>query len=172
MAQSAPSPAAASSPFLPLFRRYLREQGLPITGQRELIADLVFATPGHLSVDEIQRLLQDRGQRIGTATIYRTVEILVRSGLVQEHDFGEGFRRYENLFGGRGMHEHLICVHCSRVVEFASDELARVQAQAARAHGFKPIRHRLDVYGLCGSCQAAGVQLPEQGLTCPVSTLP
>lgn len=160
-----------SSPYLQLFRRYLRDQGLPVTPQREAVADLIFTESGHLSVEDIENALREAGERIGKATIYRTVEILVRSGLVEEHDFGEGFKRYEHLFGNTPVHEHLICVHCHEVVEFQSPEVVRLQDATARANGFVPIRHRLEIYGLCGSCQAKGVQLPDQGLTCPVELL-
>jgi Fur family ferric uptake transcriptional regulator len=160
-----------SSPYLQLFRRYLREQGLPVTPQREAVADAIFSSRGHLSVEDIEQTLRGTGERIGKATIYRTVEILVRSGLVEEHDFGEGFKRYEHLFGQTPVHEHLICVNCHQVVEFESPEVVRLQEETARNHGFIPVRHRLEIYGLCGTCQAQGVELPDEGLTCPVELL-
>lgn len=159
------------SPYLLLFRRYLREQGLPVTPQREAVADALFTSSGHLSVEDIEGLLRNTGEKIGKATIYRTVEILVRSGLVEEHDFGEGFKRYEHLFGQNPIHEHLICINCHDVVEFQSPEVVRAQDDVARAHGFIPTRHRLEVYGLCSTCQAQGVQVPDDGLTCPVELL-
>lgn len=159
------------SPYLQLFRRYLREQGLPVTQQREAVADVIFNSPEHLSVEDIEVELRQRGERIGKATIYRTVEILVRSGLVEEHDFGEGFKRYEHLFGQQPVHEHLICTHCSKVVEFQSPEVLEVREAASARHGFRPIRHRLEVYGLCAECQAAGVTVSYQGLTCPVTQM-
>jgi len=159
------------SPFMNLFRRYLREQGLPVTQQREAVAEVVFASPGHLSVEDIEAALKGEGERIGKATIYRTMEILVRSGLVEEHDFGEGFKRYEHLFGQQPMHEHLICTHCSKVIEFQSPEVVRLQEETARFHGFLPTRHRLEIYGICADCQARGVAPENLGLTCPVDRL-
>lgn len=159
------------SPYLQLFRRYLREQGLPVTPQREAVADAIFSSSGHLSVEDIEVQLRGTGERIGKATIYRTVEILVRSGLVEEHDFGEGFKRYEHLFGSTPVHEHLVCINCHTVVEFQSPEVVRLQDETAREHGFTPIRHRLEIYGLCGTCRESGVELPDEGLTCPVETL-
>jgi Fur family ferric uptake transcriptional regulator len=159
------------SPFINLFRRYLREQGLPITQQREAVADLVFSSAGHLSVEDIEAALKGQGERIGKATIYRTMEILVRSGLVEEHDFGEGFKRYEHLFGQQPVHEHLICTSCSRVIEFRSPQVVRLQEETAREHGFLPTRHRLEIYGICASCQALGVSPQNEGLTCPVDLL-
>jgi Fur family transcriptional regulator, ferric uptake regulator len=159
------------SPFIQLFRRYLREQGLPVTQQREVVADVVFGSPDHQSIEDIELALRQRGERIGKATIYRTMEILVRSGLVEEHDFGEGFKRYEHLFGHQPIHEHLICTHCSKVVEFQSPEVLRIRDEASSIHGFQPIRHRLEVYGICADCQASGITLSYQGLTCPVTQI-
>ena len=129
---------------------------------------MVFSSAGHLSVEDIEGGSRGRGERIGKATIYRTMEILVRSGLVEEHDFGEGFKRYEHLFGHQPLHEHLICTHCSEVVEFQSPEIVRLQEETARRHGFLPTRHRLEIYGLCSACQARGIVPTYEGLTCPV----
>ncbi|MGH7457800.1 MAG: Fur family transcriptional regulator [Longimicrobiaceae bacterium] len=157
------------SPFIHLFRRYLREQGLPVTQQRETVADVVFNSSEHLSIEDIEERLKRRGERIGKATVYRTMEILVRSGLVVEHDFGEGFKRYEHLFGQQPIHEHLICTHCGTVVEFQSGEMVRLQEETAREHDFQPIRHRLEIYGLCSNCRSAGVTVDYQGLVCPAT---
>jgi Fur family transcriptional regulator, ferric uptake regulator len=164
--------AVATSPYLHLFRRYLRQHGLPVTQQREVVADVVFGSTAHLSVEEIEAELKKRGERIGKATIYRTMEILVRSGLVEDHDFGDGFKRYEHLFGHQGghQHQHLVCTNCRSVTEFRRPEIQRIQDEVARAHGFLPARHRLEVYGLCPDCRAAGVELTYDGVACPALT--
>ncbi|MGH7476020.1 MAG: Fur family transcriptional regulator [Longimicrobiales bacterium] len=157
--------------FVHLFRRYLRQQGLPVTQQRETIADVVFGSNGHLSVEQIEERLRDRGEKPGKATIYRTLEMLVRSGLVAEHDFGEGFKRYEHMFGQQPGHEHLVCTECGRVAEIDDAELLRLQQQIAKRHGFAPARYRLEIYGLCSRCQEQGRTLEWQGLTCPIDTV-
>lgn len=157
--------------FVHLFRRYLRERGLPVTQQRESIAEIVFGSTGHLSVDDIESRLRERGDRIGKATIYRTLEMLVKSGLVEEHDFGEGFKRYEHLFGQKPVREHLVCTECGKVTEIHSSELVRVQEDEARRHGFQPARYRLQIYGLCAVCQASGAELKWEGLSCPIETI-
>ncbi len=162
-----PAPRQELSPYIHLFRRYLRQQNLPVTQQREVVADVIFNSSEHLSVEDIEAQLRARGERIGKATIYRTMEILVRSGLVVEHDFGEGFKRYEHLFGQQPEHEHLICTHCGHVTEFQRPEVHRIEEEVARQHGFLPTRHRLEIYGLCAGCQAAGVTVAYHGLTCP-----
>jgi Fur family ferric uptake transcriptional regulator len=157
--------------FVHLFRRYLRDQGLPVTQQRESIAEVVFDSTTQLSVEEIEGLLRDRGERIGKATIYRTLETLVKSGLVEEHDFGEGFKRYEHLFGQKPVREHLVCTECGTVAEIHSSELVRMHEEEARRHGFLPARYRLQIYGICSTCQAAGAELRWEGLTCPIETM-
>lgn len=151
-----------------LFRRYLKEQNLPVTQQREVIAEVVFASDRHLSVEEIEDTLRRGGKRIGKATIYRTLDLLVRSRLVVEHDFGEGFKRYEDRFSGGSVNQHLICLECGKVVEFEAWEIQEVQSRVTAAHGFKPTRHKLEIYGLCKECQDRGVELPDDGLTCPI----
>jgi Fur family ferric uptake transcriptional regulator len=157
--------------FVHLFRRYLRDQGLPVTQQREVIAEIVFSSPEHLSVEELEAQLKARGERIGKATIYRTVEMLVRSGLVGEYDFGEGFKRYKHLFGQSQVREHLICTECGKVSEVVDEELSSSQERLARQHGFQAARYRLEIYGLCAECQAAGRTLEWEGLTCPIEML-
>lgn len=157
--------------FVHLFRRYLRDQGLPVTQQREVIAEMVFSTPEHLSVEDIESRLRTGGERIGKATVYRTLEMLVRSGLVEEYDFGEGFKRYKHLFGQELVREHLICTECGKVQEIQTPELSRLQEVVAREQGFQPARHRLEMYGICAACQAAGRTLQWEGLTCPIEAL-
>jgi len=151
-----------------LFRRYLKDQGLPLTQQREVIARVVFSSAGHLSVEDIEKRLREGGERIGKATIYRTLDLLVRSRLVVEHDFGEGFKRYEHRLSREPIHEHLICLECGKVIEFESWEVQDVQSRITQRHGFRPTRHRLEIYGLCRECLERGAVLPEDGLTCPI----
>ena len=157
--------------FMHLFRRYLRDQGLPITQQRETIAEIVFNSNEHQSVEDIEVKLRSQDERIGKATIYRTLEMLVKSGLVAEHDFGEGFKRYEHLFGQAPVREHLVCTECGKVKAIDSAELQRVQHEVAQRQGFLPARYRLAIYGICKDCQAAGRTLRWEGLTCPIDDL-
>lgn len=159
------------SPFVRLFARYLREQGLPVTQQREAVAQVVFSSEEHLSVDDIEQRIREQGERLGKATIYRTLDLLVKSKLVEEHDFGEGFKRYEHRLSQQPVHEHLICLECGDVTEFQSDDVHKIEAEVTARHGFRPSRHRLEIYGLCRSCHEAGVELPAMGLTCPIETV-
>ncbi len=149
MAQLAKGEGAA---LLERFRRYLRDHRQPVTRQRDRIAELVLGSDQHLSVEDIERRLKARGEPVALATIYRTLDALVRSGLVRAHDFGEGFRRYEPM-PAQAHHEHLICTRCGRVEEFANDRLERMLPLIADEYGFRPERHRVELYGVCRECQ-------------------
>ena len=137
------------------FRAYLRDHNLPVTAQRMAIAEVVLGAQGHLSAEDVERELAVRGAAVGTATVYRTLEVLVRSGLVIARDFGEGFRRYEPA-RDEPHHEHLICDLCGRVVEFREERLERMTMLIADAHGFARRRHLLVIEGVCADCRRGG----------------
>lgn len=143
---------AEGAALLERFRQYLREHHQPITKQRDLVAQIVFLAEDHLSVEGIRRELKQRSERVGMATVYRTLDLLVDSGLVRTHEFGEGFRRYEAM-AGQADHEHLICEQCGRVVEFANERLERMLPVLADEHGFQHRRHKVEIYGVCRTCR-------------------
>ena len=134
------------------FATYLRSHNLPVTEQRLAVADVVLSADEHLSAEEVENRLAGRGVSVGTATVYRTLDVLVKSGLVVERDFGEGFRRFESA---RGMphHEHLICTVCGQVAEFRDERLERMTTLVAETHGYVRQRHRLVIYGVCAKCR-------------------
>jgi Fur family ferric uptake transcriptional regulator len=134
------------------FRAYLRDHNLPVTAQRIAIADVVLGADRHLSAEEVAQELASRAAPAGTATVYRTLELLVRSGLAAERDFGEGFKRYEPARDAPH-HEHLLCTVCGRVTEFRDERLERMTTLTAEANGYARERHRLVIYGVCGECQ-------------------
>ena len=137
------------------FRTYLRQHNLPVTNQRLAIASVIFASDRHLSAEDVAQEMERQGDSAGTATIYRTLDLLVRSGLVVERDFGEGFRRFES---SRGIphHEHLLCTLCGRVDEFRDERLERMTMLIAEGQGYSRQRHRLVIYGICAECQRSG----------------
>jgi Fur family transcriptional regulator, ferric uptake regulator len=139
------------------FQRFLRDHNLPVTAQRLAIADVILGSTQHLSADDIARELARRGDAAGTATVYRTLEVLLRSGLVVERDFGEGFKRYEPARDAPH-HEHLLCTVCGRVTEFRDERLERMSTLIAESHGFARERHRLVIYGVCADCQRGSLR--------------
>ncbi|MFQ5889674.1 MAG: Fur family transcriptional regulator [Gemmatimonadota bacterium] len=147
-------PLGCAAVMMGVFRAQLREHELPVTHQREAVAQVLFESTRHLSADDIAERLREREEHIGKATIYRTLNLLVRVGLAAEHDFDEGFKRYE-MQAGAAHHDHLICSSCGAVTEFQRPALDQLQAEVAQAHGFEALTRQLKIYGLCASCAAA-----------------
>jgi Fur family ferric uptake transcriptional regulator len=133
---------------------YIAERGLKQSRQRDAITEVFFATPGHVSADELVLRVRSVDKRVSVATVYRTLKLLGESGLASSRDFGEGQTRWESAVG-RPHHDHLVCTQCGKIVEFANDEIERLQATVARRHGFHVESHRLELYGRCGDCGPA-----------------
>jgi Fur family transcriptional regulator, ferric uptake regulator len=141
-----------SAALLERFRRYLRDHRQPITRQRDLVAQVVLLSEDHPSVEGIRKALKAKEENVGVATVYRTLDLLVQSGLVRAHDFGEGFKRYEPM-SAQADHEHLICERCGKVVEFQNERLERMLPIIADEHAFQHQRHRVEIYGVCRECR-------------------
>ncbi|HET7041728.1 MAG TPA: Fur family transcriptional regulator [Gemmatimonadales bacterium] len=123
-----------------------------MTRQRDLVAGALFAADGHLTVEALQRRLRGEGHPVGTATLYRTLDLLVEAGLARRHDFGEGTRRFE-AHAPLDEHGHCICTRCGAVTEFTHDRVDRMLGVVADEHGFRLERHRVELHGLCRECQ-------------------
>ncbi|MCG8468041.1 MAG: transcriptional repressor [Gemmatimonadetes bacterium] len=146
-------PLGCTAVMLGLFRAALQEHQLPVTQQREAIARILFESGEHLSADEVSARLADVGHQVGKATVYRTLSLLVRVGLATEHDFDEGFKRFETRIGP-AHHDHLICTSRGSVAEFQREDLDRLQAEIASHAGFHVLTRQLKLYGLCAECDA------------------
>jgi Fur family ferric uptake transcriptional regulator len=137
--------------------RYMRANGLKLTRQRELILETFLASRKHISIDELLGDVRAVDSGVGHATVYRTMKLLVDAGIATERNFSEGASRYEPADEhGDGHHDHLICTRCSRIIEFENHEIEELQLAVARNHGFKLIDHKMELYGICPDCLAAG----------------
>lgn len=134
---------------------WIETQGLKRSRQRELVAEVFFAMSGHVSVEEMVLRARRRDPRVSVATVYRTVKLLVESGLASVRRFGDGQTRYESA-AGREHHDHLICTACGEIAEFADDRIEALQEAVARRHGFSVESHKLELYGKCASCRRTG----------------
>ena len=144
------------------WRSYIQDRRLNTTSQREAIVEQFLRTRDHVSIDELLNKVRKRHPKVGYATVYRTLKLLVDSGLAVERQFGDGQARYE-VVGDH--HDHLICMKCGLILEFEDDEIERLQDRIAeRLGGFTVLRHRHELYGLCPKAagDAAGVCPNEQ----------
>jgi len=135
------------------FETALRERGLKSTSQRDDIARTFFAAEEHLSVEELYSAVRRVNPRVGYATVYRTLRLLKECGLAAERHFDDGQARYEAVEQEEQHHDHIICERCGKIVEFASQELERLQERIGRFLGFVVSRHRMELYGICAECR-------------------
>jgi Fur family ferric uptake transcriptional regulator len=144
------------------FEQALRERGLKSTSQRDDIARVFFSAEGHLSIDELYNAVRKVNPRVGYATVYRTLKLLKECGLAAERHFDDGQARFEAVEEEAQHHDHIICERCGKIVEFASQELERLQERVGRFLGFVVSRHRMELYGICAECREGGVREPRR----------
>lgn len=134
---------------------FIKSKGLRQTAQRMEILDTFLGTERHVSVDELYRLVSKKDGRIGYTTVYRTMKLLSESGLCGEIDFGDGVLRFEHKYGHEH-HDHFICTSCGRFIEVVSPRIEKLQDEMARKHGFLPLKHKLEIFGICSNCRKQG----------------
>jgi len=132
-----------------VLREYVAKNGLKFTKQRELIADVFFASGGHLKVEELLEKVRKQDEQVSLATVYRTMKLLTDCGLAHPHRFGERQTVYEPIEGDEEHHDHIICTLCGRIVEFVDDRIEELQELIAKKNGFKLTHHRMELYGEC-----------------------
>lgn len=136
---------------LRLFRNYVKEKGLRNTPEREMIIKEVFSIHDHFDVDTLYLRLKIKKKNISKASIYRTIPLLIESGLVKEVFFEDGHMHYEHIYG-HDHHCHFRCLDCKKVIEFREDEVTNIQKKFSRRHEFEVTGHRLELFGYCGDC--------------------
>ena len=134
------------------FEEHLRQQDLRLTPQRRRIFDRVYGTHEHFSAETLYSwLAAEDGSRISRATVYRTLDLLVRGGFVESLDTGQGELVYEHVLGHEH-HDHLVCEVCGRIEEFHDMRIEELQLEAAKAKGFVVRSHVHRLMGLCRNC--------------------
>ena len=135
-----------------LLKKALKKEGLRYTQQRQLIWDELCSSEDHRDAEEIYLSLRKDGINASRATVYRTIDVLVKNKLVRKLDLGDGKARYENKMDS-SHHDHLICVQCGKIEEFMDDKIESRQDEIVKRFGFKMIRHIHQLFVLCDKCQ-------------------
>ncbi|HVR43791.1 MAG TPA: transcriptional repressor [Thermoanaerobaculia bacterium] len=138
------------------FQDYLQEQGLKLTNERRALVREIFSTHYHFDADELLFKLKDKNVKISRATIYRSLELLVKSGMVRRVHLGEDHYHYERVTRDDLHHDHLICTTCGGVIEFHDESLEARQREICDRHRFTPTFHNLQILGICTACRRKG----------------
>jgi Fur family ferric uptake transcriptional regulator len=135
--------------------KQLKNAGLKTTLPRVRILETIEQSEnGHLSAEDIYRLLRENGEQIGLATVYRVLTQLETAGILRRQRFGDAQARFEIETGEH--HDHIVCVKCGKVVEFHAKRIEDEQRKVALENGFKIKGHEMVLYGICDAtlCRA------------------
>lgn len=129
----------------------LSEAGVRPTRQRVRVLSELMGEQDDVTAQELHERLRSSGEKLGLATVYRTLGLLAGAGVIDALSHRPGELCYR--WCGQGHHHHLVCSSCHRVVELADCELDPWLERVSRAHGFVTTGHRLEVSGLCAVCR-------------------
>ncbi|HIN97004.1 MAG TPA: transcriptional repressor [Candidatus Marinimicrobia bacterium] len=129
-------------------KRILHKENLRYTQQRQEVWDEICSTNEHRDAEDIYNSLRKRQTNVSRATVYRTIDVLVKNNLVRRLDLGDGRSRFENKMG-IAHHDHIVCLDCRKIVEFMNEDIEEIQEQVAKEMGFEIVRHVHQLFGNC-----------------------
>tara|TARA_Y100000996_G_scaffold415558_1_gene411127 strand:+ start:3516 stop:3947 length:432 start_codon:yes stop_codon:yes gene_type:complete len=122
------------------FSNLLIKEGMKLTSSRLSILDNILSNDSHRECDQIYEDLINDDVKVSRATIYRTLDVLVKYDYVRKLDIGDGKVRYEKKLGTKH-HDHMICIETGDIIEFHNNEIEDLQDKIAERHGYKIVRH-------------------------------
>ena len=131
--------------------RSLSELGYRLTPQRLMILSAVEGAGSHISAEEIYTQVLAYYPHMNISTVYRTLELLSKLGLVTETDMGDGRVRYHSI--RKGHHHHLVCQKCGEIINMEESIPSPLWAEIQQRYNFKVNMKHLAFFGLCSKCQ-------------------
>ncbi len=133
---------------------FFAERGIRMTSQRRAILRVIETAKKHLDASQILRKAQKLDASVERSTVYRTLKLLKRNGLIDEldlmHIHGEGHYYERRLHQD---HIHMACLRCGKITEFVSDVFEKLKHQIQRDCRFHIVVSRLEIGGYCSSCR-------------------
>ena len=129
----------------------LSERGYRMTPQRMMVLSAIEGSNHHISAEEIYAQVVAKYPHLNISTVYRTLELLHKLGLVTETDLGGGRVRYHPA--DKGHHHHLVCQECGRVIDLDESVLESLKLVLKRDYKFDPEIRHMAFFGTCADCQ-------------------
>ena len=122
-------------------KNILKTEGLRHTKQRQQVWDEIRISSDHRDAEEIYIAInKNKGLKVSRATVYRTIDVLVKNNLVRKMELGDGRALYEHKIDD-GHHDHIICVETGKIIEFYNEDLEILQENIVKKHGYELVRH-------------------------------
>ena len=122
------------------FRTALKKEKLKFTNQRFIVFKVLLNNEGHFDCEDIIALINKNGRKVSRATVYRTLDILVKYDFARKLILDDGIARYENKLS-TDHHDHMIDIENNEIIEFYSEELERLQDEIAEKYGYEIVKH-------------------------------
>ena len=126
-------------------KKLAAQRGLKVTGQRQVILDVLAQSNDHPDVEELHRRAVAIDSKISIATVYRTLDLFEELGIIIRHNFGDGKTRVEENWDH---HHHLINIETGEIHEFQSGELEKLKQKICEEMGFKMVDCRVELFGV------------------------
>ena len=131
-----------------IFTDFLKKEKNRITPERSEVLDAALEFDGHFGADDLYILMKNKKSRVSRATVYKTIDLLVLCGLLSKRNFGDNLTRYESSFK-REIHDHLICMDCGRIVEFADSRIKHLPDKISNELGFEVSSYSFNIFARC-----------------------
>ena len=128
----------------------LSEQGYRLTPQRMMVLSAIANSEHHISAEEIYVQVVAKYPHVNISTVYRTLDLLKRLGLVTETDLGGGRVRYHPA--DKGHHHHLVCQECGAIIDLDESVLSSLKSRLLREYKFSADLRHLAIFGRCSNC--------------------
>src|SRR3954453_11817406 len=128
----------------------LRERGLRLTPQRQLILEAVHEL-GHATPEQVHTAVRERVAGVNITTVYRTLELLEELGLVNHTHLSHGSPTYHAA--GEDQHVHLVCRGCGSISEVDPTVMQPVTDRLLAEQGFRVDVGHVSLFGVCGQCK-------------------
>jgi len=139
--------------YIQAVKRKLKESGYKLTGPRLAILEILAVEKGHFSIADIYSKIRLKDKGIGIATVYRTVDLFLETGILRVLTLKNSQPCFElNRPGDH--HHHLICRNCGRITEFESCNFKSIAGEIEKKTRFRIEEHTLEAYGLCPECSS------------------
>tara|TARA_Y100001970_G_C14102215_1_gene786095 strand:+ start:90 stop:521 length:432 start_codon:yes stop_codon:yes gene_type:complete len=122
------------------FKEALKEENLKFTYQRLQVLNVLLENSGHYECEDIMKMLDNMGLKVSRATVYRTLDILVKYNFARKLVLDDGIAKYENKIDSNH-HDHMICIESGKILEFHCEEIERLQEEIALEKGYKIVKH-------------------------------
>jgi len=124
-----------------ILKKILKNEGLRYTQQRQIIWDEIRNSSKHRDAEEIYLIIKKKNKiKVSRATVYRTIDVLVKNNLVRKMELGDGRALYEHKFEEEH-HDHMICVETGKITEFYNEKLEDLQEEIVKDQGYELVRH-------------------------------